>query len=365
MPVRSFSLLAVLALVLAACTGSETSDGSTTMPAQSTTTEPAPEAMLLAYDLEPGTSLSYEVSLDQQIDLTTDGDGTAAGDEELPASMSIAVEGTTLFTHTVAEGPEAGTYEVTIQGEFTDLDVTGTVDGEPVQPGDVPSVAEMEPIDLTIIVDEQGRPISGPDEMSDLFGGDLGGLGGLGGLENLAPGSEVGRLVGPPLPEDPVTVGDTWSETIEIPMPMGIEGEPVTTEINSRVTGAETLDGVDVLVIETQMVTSPIEFDLAEFLIGFFSAFLPDDASEEDRVELDALIEDLRFLFIVDESVGDMTTWFDAEAGLARRAEADNTTHLKMDLNMPDETTGEMMGFVLDMGIDQTITYTLVGSSAA
>jgi len=351
MRTRSLSLLTALVLVLAACAGDgDTTDTNpTTSEATTTTAEPAPEAIQLAYSLEPGSTFSYEVNLDQQIELTTLGDGTVAGDEELPSSMSITLDGTTIFTHSVAEGPEPGTYEVTIQGEFTDLAVDGTIDGESVAPGDVPDVADMDPIDVTIIVDDQGNLISGPGEIGDLFGGDLGGLGALGGLENLAPGGELGRLVGPPLADEPVTVGDTWSETREIPLPMGLEGNPVTTEIDNEVTGTDTIDGKEVLVIETEMITSPIEFDLAEFLIGFFSAFLGDDASEEDRAELDALIEDLRFLFMIDESVGNMTTWFDAAAGLARQAELDSETNLVMDLNMPDETTGEMRGLVLDI----------------
>ena len=364
---RSLSLVAVVALVLAACSGGgNAAETTTTLPdAATTAADPAPEAVLLSYSLQPGSSYSYEVNLDQQIELTSEGEGAAAGDEEIPGSMSISLEGTTTFTHTVAEGPEPGTYEVSIQGEFTNLTVEGTVDGEPVQPGDVPDVAEMEPIDLTIVVDEQGHLVSEPGQTGDLFGGDLGSLGGLGGLENLAPGTELGRLVGPPLSEEPVTVGDTWSETRETPMPMGLEGNPVTTEINSEVTGADILDGEDVFVIETEMITSPIEFDLAEFLIGFFSAFLGDDASAEDRAELDALVEDLRFLFIIDESVGSMTTWFDTEAGLARQAELDSETHLIMDLNMPNETTGEMMGFILDMDVDQLVTYRLIDSADA
>jgi hypothetical protein len=364
---RSLSLLTVLVLVLAACTGggdvSDTTDA--TSETTTTTTEPTPEALLLAYSLEPGSSFSYEVTLDQQIDLTTEGDGAAAGDEELPGSMSIALNGTSTFTQTVAEGPEPGTFEVTIRGEFTDLDVEGTIDGEPVEPGDIPDVAEVEPIDLTIIVDEQGNLISEPGQMGDLFGGDPGGLGGLGGLENLAPGNELGRLVGPPLPDEPVTVGDSWSDTLEVPMPMGLEGNPVTTEIHSEVTGTDMIGGQEVLVIETETITSPIEFDLAEFLIGFFSAFLGEDASEADRAELDALIEDLRFLFMIDESVANMTTWFDAAAGLARQAELDSVTHMIMDLNMPDDATGEMAGFILDMDVDQTVTYRLADSAGA
>jgi hypothetical protein len=31
-----------------------------------------------------------------------------------------------------------------------------------------------------------------------------------------------------------------------------------------------------------------------------------------------------------------------------------------MDMNVPDETTGEMAGFVMDMTLDQDITYRLI-----
>ena len=58
-------------------------------------------------------------------------------------------------------------------------------------------------------------------------------------------------------------------------------------------------------------------------------------------------------------------SWFDAEAGFARMAEFDSSTSIVMDLNMPDDETGEMIGFVMDMSIAQDITYKLTDTSNA
>lgn len=361
MPFRKLSLFAALALVLAACSPDEGANTSSAAASEPTTTTSAPQPELLSYTLEPGSSFTYEVDLDQQIDLTSEGDGTAVGDEEIPAQMSISLTGTTPFTYTVSEGPEPGTFEVRIEGEFGDLSVAGTVDGEPVESDDVPEMAEMAPIDVTIVVDEHGNPVSRGGEQSD-FGNALGGLEGFG---DITPGPDLGRLVGPPLPEEPVTVGDTWSDTVETPSVLGGEGESITTETTSEVIGTDSIAGADVLVIETQITTSSIEFDLAEFLAGFLSALAPEGASAEDTAELEAMMEDLRFLLNIDEVVEDATTWFDAGAGVARQAEFASSTHMTMDVNMPDETTGEMLGFMLDMTVEQTTIYRLIDSTTS
>jgi hypothetical protein len=34
-----------------------------------------------------------------------------------------------------------------------------------------------------------------------------------------------------------------------------------------------------------------------------------------------------------------------------------------MDMNIPDETSGEMVGFVMDMSLDQDITYRLTSGA--
>ena len=281
----------------------------------------------------------------------------------MPGDASINIVGTTVFTHSIADGPEPGTYEITITGDFTDLEITGTVDGEAIT-DEVPDFAAMEPVERTIVVDESGRPV-GEDfgEMGGLFGGDMGGFGGLDSLGDLGSGFEYSH-VGPQFPDEPVAVGDTWTDSFEVPMDMFGTGdaEPITTEIVSTVTDTDTIDGAEVLVIETTSTTSAIEFDLANILIGFMMAFVPE--GEEADVDLNVLADELRFLFSIDESSSLATTWFDAEAGFARQAEHSGGTHLVMDLNMPDEETGEMSGVIVDMTVQQSVGYRLIEAAA-
>lgn len=367
MRIRKFTLITVLALVVASCGGVATEETTTTDPPETTTTvAEAPEAVQLSYALEAGQTLTYEVDMNQNIAMQIEGDPTALAEaegEDVPERMDIAVSGTTTFTHSVAEGPEPGTYEVTITGDFSNLEFSGTVDGEPItQNGEqLPDMAEMDPVDVTIIVDEQGNVITDESGMGDF----LGSLGGLDMLNQLGPaaGAGTGQFVGPPLTEGEVTVGDTWSETVEIPTVPG--EEPIVTTIESEVVSADDLDGVEVFVIETTTSTSTIDFDLAELLVGFMTAFVPEDATEEDLAEMDALAEELRFAFSVDPQVAEMTSWFDYEAGLTRQAGFLNSTHMVMDINIPDDTTGELVEMGLDMTIDQDVTYRLVDAAGA
>lgn len=367
MRTRTLSFFTVLAVMVAACSGSG-ADNTTTTPSTvaetTTTTAPAPEAVQLSYALDPGTSYEYEVELDQTIDMSTTGDTSAlggGGSEDVPGQMSLNITGTTTFTHAVAEGPEPGTYEITITGDFSGMEFGGTVDGEPVESSDIPDMAQMEPIDVTVAVDEQGNLI--PDDTTGLGDDLLGGLGGLNLLDQFGAGGGAGQFIGPPFSESEVTVGDTWSETVEIPtLP---DAEPITTEIDSEVVATETLNGHEVFVIETTNSTSAIEFDLAEFLVGFMSSFVPEDMSEEEQAELDALVEELRFAISVGPQVAELTTWFDHEAGLARQAELSSDTHMVMDMNIPDETTGELVEFGMDMNISQNVMYRLTGPGGA
>lgn len=366
MRIRIFSLLTVLALVVAACGGSGAEDTTTTSAndeATTTAAQPEVEAMQLSYQLEPGTSYEYEVTMDQNIDMTTTGDTTALGEsegEDIPGEMSIEIAGTSVFTHSVAEGPEEGTFEITITGDFSDLEFSGTVDGEPVDPSEIPEMAEMEPVDVTIVVDEQGNII--PDDQPGLGEDLLGEFGGLDMLDQFGAGGGAGQFIGPPFTEDEVTVGDTWSETIEVPtLP---EEEPITTQIDSEVVSTETIDGHEVFVVETTNSTSAIEFDLARILVGFMTAFTPEEMSAEEQAEIDAIVENLRFAISVDPQVAELTTWFDYEEGLARQAELSSDTHMVMDINIPDEASGELVEFGLDMNITQNVTYQLTGTGS-
>jgi hypothetical protein len=364
MRIRSLTLATAITLVVAAC-GSDAGPNSTDGAPDST--QAAPEAVQLSYSLEPGSSMTYEVDMDQSIQMDIEGDPTAlaeAGDEDFPATMDIRMTGISTFTHSVADGPEPGTFEITITGDFSDVEFSGTVDGEDITSGDDPAIPDdfsaMEPVETTIIVDEQGNIIPSEEGgMGEEFFGDLGGLGGLDMLGSLgsAAGSP-GQFVGPPLTDEEVTVGDTWSETVEVPtLP---DSDPIVTTVDSEVVASEDLDGTPVFVIETKTSTSAIDFDFAEMIVGFMTAFLPEDASDEDIAEMEALTEQLRFAFSVDPSDAAMTTWFDAEAGLSRQADVTTDSHVVMDIAMPDETTGELVELAMDMTIDSNLVYRLV-----
>ena len=364
MRIRTITLLSAVALVGAACNPSGDAGDSTTSssPPETTTTTivAAPESVVLSYTLEPGATFAYEVGIDQTIDMTSTGDATALAEGEVPGEMSIGITGTTSFTHAVSAGPEPGTFEIHITGDFTNLEFSGTIDGQPVETSEIPDLAQMEPVDVVVIVDEQGNVVSGTDELGEDL---LGELGGLGSLDQMAPGAGAGQFIGPPLPEGAVTVGDTWSDTIEIPTLPG--NDPITTQIDSEAAGTDTVDGIEVFVIETTTSTSQIEFDLGEMLLGFMLAFLPDDATEEERAEMDALAEQLRFAISIDETVADLTTWFDHEAGYARQAEYSSTAHMVFDINVPDEATGELVAFGMEMDMAQDVTYRLTEAGNA
>ena len=344
---------------MAACGG--TTETTTTVDNTTSSAPPSAEAVLLSYSLTAGDEFQYEVGLDQHIELEASGDASAMGEEEIPGQASVDIAGTAVFTHTVAAGPEDGTYEIHITGNFEDVSVTGTVDGEPVDSSEVPDFASMEPVDVTVVVDEQGNVISaGGDDVEDPLGGMFGDLGSMSGSAP-APGLDPGQFFGPLFSDEEVAVGDTWSDEVETP---GFGEEPIVTSVSSTVTGTEQFDGADVYLIETTSSTSPIEFDLAEFFRGLFGAFIPEEATAEETAEFDELMNDLRFLINIDDTTADATSRFDAEAGSSANQMTTAATHIVMDMMIPDETTGEMIGFQMEMTIDQGITYHLISGPA-
>jgi hypothetical protein len=350
---RLLSLLAVCALALAACGDPDQSGPTTPLD--------APDAALLSYSLEAGDEFQYEVGINQHIDVEAAGDTTAMG-EELPGSASVDIAGTGTFTHTVAAGPEDGTYEIHITGDFQNLSVTGTVDGEPVDSREVPDFAAMEPIDKTVVVDEQGNVVSvDGEEVTDPMAGMFGNLGSMSGTP--APGIDPGQFFGPLFSDDEVTVGDTWSDEIETP---GVVAEePIVTSVTNTITGVEEVDGTQLYVIDTATSTSLIEFDLAEFFRGLFGAFAPEGATEEDTAEFEEAMSQLKFLMTIDETSSDATSRFDAEAGVVHSTDVAAASHITMDMLVPDEESGEMVGFQMDMTMDQELTYQLLSGPAA
>ena len=362
---RLFSVIASLALVVAACGGAASDQTTTTSGADDPTTTLAanvPDGQLLSYSLEAGSQYQYEVDLVQHIEMSATGQGAALDEEDLPGEAVIDVSGTAVFTNTVTDGPDPGTYAVTITGEFTDMAISGTVDGESIDSeGEIPDMADLaglEAIEVTVIVDEQGNLVPDQEALEDPLGGLMGDLGGLG--TTPAPGMDPGQFVGTAFSDQEVTVGDSWSDEIVTP---GMGDEPIVTTFTNTVAGLDQVDGVEVYVIETQTSTSSIEIDLAEFFIGLMTAFGTPEG--EDAAEFEAMLEEIKLLISIDAADSDSVTYFDATAGVARKYTLIASTHMIMDMNVPDETTGEFSGFTLDMTIDQDIEYRLISGPAA
>jgi hypothetical protein len=64
--------------------------------------------------------------------------------------------------------------------------------------------------------------------------------------------------------------------------------------------------------------------------------------------------------FSLEPSVTSATTLFDPESGMAMKSDYSGEQQLSMDMNVPDEATGEMIEFGVSMTIAQTIGYDLV-----
>jgi hypothetical protein len=356
LPPRRRVLLVALCLFVAACesTGqpNDTDQPGASEPTGSTTPTDSGEARLLEYGFEAGEVYTYDLALEQHIVLQSEGTADAIGEEGVPASADVTVTATGTFTFEFAAGPEDGTYSVTVTGSFPDSTVEGKVDGEPVDDAaDIDELGVIQPVSTVVVVDSRGRILDDSTSPSDALGLGATPLAGLSG--------DLGRMVGPVLPAEPVAVGDTWTETTTDTV---LGDAPVDTVMEATLTGKETLDGADTLVIGTTSTTGQAEIDLADFFAEFMGAFAdPDDPEAQARLE--EAIDQLVFRITIAPSSSESTTWFDAEQGVAVRSTTSGPpTTFRMEVAMPDEETGELQNYSMLLDVTQTLDYTLVPS---
>jgi hypothetical protein len=348
-------ILVALCLFVAACesTGqpNDTDQPGSSEPAASTTPTDA-GARLLEYGFEAGQVYTYDLALEQHIVLQSEGTADAIGEEGVPESADVTVTATGTFSFEVAAGPGEGTYSVTVNGTFPDSTVEGTVDGEPVDDAtDIDELGVIQPVSTVVVVDSPGRILDDSTSPSDALGLGATPLAGLSG--------DLGRIVGPILPAEPVTVGDTWTETTTDTV---LGDAPVDTVMEATLTGKEALAGADTLVIGTTSTTGQADMDLADFFAEFMGAFAdPDDP--EAQAQLDRAIDQLVFRITIDPSSSESTTWFDPEQGVAARSTTSGPpSTFRMEVAMPDEETGELQGYSMRLDVTQALDYTLVAS---
>lgn len=353
-PPRLLAAVLVLGVLAATCDGSGSAvstDGSADPTTQgSTQPPPTAQGQVLSYGFEAGDTYTYDLALDQHIVLESEGSTAAISEDDLPTSADVTVTATGKFVYEVSAGPEEGTYSVAIDGSFTDVTVDGTADGEPVDDvADIEQLGTIDPVSTVVVVDSQGRVTQGPTSPTDALGLGATPLAGLSG--------DLGRMVGPVLSAEPVAVGDTWTETSTDP---NLGDEPVETTVIATLSGTESIDGVETLVIEVESSTGEANIDLAEFFAGFMGAFTdPDDP--QATADLEEMADNIVFRITIAPSSGQETTWFDPEVGLALRSTTTGPpTVFRMEVALPDEDTGELESYDMHLDVAQTLDYTLV-----
>lgn len=343
-PLRLVPCAALLLVV--ACTSVEEGDPTVSQPPDTSA-----ETMSLSYTLEPGTELVYDVDLRQRLSLTTEGEAAAVVDENLPATADVTVTAAGQLKFAISAGSGEGTYLVDIQGEFPDVTVEGIADGETVDdPDDIDQLGTIEPVVATVVIDPRGRLVTdgGGRNAPLAAGAPLTGLTG-----------DLSQFVGPVLPEAPVAVGETWSETHSEPV---LGDQPVERTVTGTLAGSEEVDGTETAVIETETSTAAAQVDLADFFGEFLTALAEESA--EDAEDLDRPLEELVFRIAIDPSTSQATTWLDAEAGVVMRSSTSGTTHLVMAVALPDEDTGEIQRYDMTLDTEQSIDYLLLREPA-
>ena len=191
------------------------------------------QAQPLALAFTQGQEQTYEIHMTMDAHMSSD----VFGDQPLKMDLGETV------TWRVKSVDQDGTATI----EVTVTDVSGSLNGEPVPPTDIP------PLEMTIASD--GRVLSAG---GIAFGGspDTQGFG-FPGMEQLTP------IL--PDPGEKVSVGDTWEKTFSQDFPYG-DGT-VEFTASSTYERNETVDGREAAVIQTKM-TVPLDLtiDLSELL---------------------------------------------------------------------------------------------------
>ncbi len=324
-----------------------TNASQTTVASETTTTAAAPdfEPTLLSYHYPSSGEVEYAVSIEQQAEMRLDG-GAAAEMPPGPITVNSILAGT--LSYRTDPGAEENTTIIRILSDFKVVENKASMGGMPTDEiVDAPGFET--PIDITVVVDQQGNVLEfSSKELDDLVGN-----------ENFLPNSSAGnqqfsRPVGPAFPDHPVDVGDTWTERTEEEGPGGM----VITNAEHRLVAVEGTEDRPILVVESEYQTEPFEWDMSEFLTGMFGAF-SDELPEDEAQEGQEVLSEFKLLISVTPGPVQATTWFDPQAGLVieseHQAQGEVTTHM----TFPGET-GEPFAIITATAYDQDVFYQLI-----
>lgn len=292
------------------------------------------EGVALRYGFDAGDSYRYDN--DFSMEMTADLSGLPA-DEAPDGPVTLDMDAAMTTTYTVADGAEPGTFSVAFgYEELSDFAMRVTGDGEEVTMTEADLGADLDaaplPGGLTFVVDESGNILSvsvaGTDLQLPTFGSGMTGMAGF--------GSDM-PFLGPELPDHPVAVGDTWTGgwTREV-----FPGTEVELTTQNRLVGVETVDGVEVHVIETTTASTPITLDLAELM----GAFAGD--------ELGAPPEGFGLEVTMSTAPSRSTVWFDAARGITMRQEFSGSVDMTTSITAEGQTGTVSMHMTMSGSLD-------------
>ena len=327
----------------------------TTAPPPATTEAPrAYEPTLVSYRYPSTGELEYVVSMEQHSEVTLEGGPS----EQMPPGAieaATSMEGT--ISYQTSPGPTAETTTIRILSDLQITDTKVSMGGIALPTpadADIPGLPGVDtPIDVTVVVDEQGNILEfsseALDEVLDLFGED-----------SFLPTDSLGvqqydEPFGPAFPDHPLEVGDTWAERIEEDGPLGM-GTIVTTA-EHRLVGVDNLAGATILVIESEYRTEALEWDMGEILQNMFSAFAGEETDEGISATQEAL-SDVTMLVSMSPTTGVEVTRFDLDAGVVLEGEAQYQGEVTTQMTLPDGS-GEMSPLVSTAIYEVTYNYRL------
>ncbi|HVR31575.1 MAG TPA: hypothetical protein VMS74_02595 [Acidimicrobiia bacterium] len=347
---RLLSILLALS-VLAAC--SPTDDDSGRVDDSITTSTDAPveplEPVELMYRYLPGETLTYDLSVNQDIAFNADGDADGFGDASLPIDADLVTESEGQTTYTVAESAPADATTLGIVARFPTTRVAGTVNGETVdnleEGGVEADLARIDAVDVSVTVNSAGRVTDDGSEAAGVLGASLAALTGL-------TNDLFATPVGPVLARDrAVTVGDEW-ETMST-----LAGQSGPVDVTSASQVVDVIDGL--FIIETTTVTDAYTVDFSREFRELSRVFAEEEEGGELTPEVLDEIDSIEFVITVEEATTVEVAEFDPDRGVVRSATVTTGMRLAMVFRSPNEN-GQIVGFDISLDIAQTAIFDLV-----
>ena len=304
----------------------------------------------VSYDYQPGSTLSYALSVTQDIEYEVSGDASflASQPDPLPSEGRVTSRAGTEILYEIADTSTDQASKIAISASFPDPDTTAFADGERLDPEIYDeltrALAVIQPIEFTVGVN---------DRNAVLTSGGLGGLdvlsGEVGALTNLS-NNQISRPIGPIFPESRrLAAGDRWTIESTREAPDG----PVVVTTDYEVIGLTEIEGRPHLTITSETRTDGFELDFSEIFRSLFAGFAAgEDGVPVSEADLEAFA-DVVFAIGVEPSTGTAEYLFDVENRHVVSTTQQSTVRTRWLLQTPDETTGEPSGFELTLDINR------------